>query len=260
MKKKIRYLIYAIINIISYSVIKYFKIINRNKTKVFVYTDSRGFEISKIKNRKSPFSSYLLGLIKKYSCDVYISPEKHTTIFDFLHKLKLKGGSSKYDYVIAHIGVVDFSPRPYTDIEAIISLKKHKIIDTFGEQFYNILTKLDIYNESYLGEKTSSIISFNTLKRVGKEFNTISNLIWITCNPVDIKWKGNYKRERPSNINLVNDKSIILKGYLNNIYSIIDFTELSLFEVQKYTCDNIHMSKKGMELIELKIEECLQKK
>lgn len=255
MKQNLRYLLFAIVKLISYLYIKCFKLINYGRTPVFVYTDSRGFEISKLYRRKTPFSSYLSYLIKKFKTDIFICPEKHTTIFDFLYQLKNSGGSSKYKHVLAHIGVVDFSPRPFNEVLPILQLKKHKIIAVFGEDFYNELCQVQVYEQEYLGQKTASILPENKLGKIADEFNKIDNLIWITTNPIDVSWRGNYMRDRPLNINLVNDKSKQLLTMLNNHVKVIDITDMTIENVHIYTCDNIHLSLTGMELIKNEIKK-----
>lgn len=215
---------------------------------MFIYTDSRGFEISQAKNRKSPFSSYINYFVKNYNCDVFICPEKHTTIFDFLDMIESKNKS--YDYIISHIGVVDFSPRQAKEIKPILSLKKNKIKKVFGEDFYQKLIKFKTYKTKYLGELTSSLIMVEFLPEIAKKFNELDNFIWITCNPIDINWDGNYFRKRPSNINIVNEKSKKILTLLNDKINVVDLTNWNIEEIHRYTCDNIHMSSDGMNLIE----------
>ncbi|WP_108802667.1 SGNH/GDSL hydrolase family protein [Aquimarina sp. Aq107] len=253
-RKRIRQFLYVLVNIRTYLYLLFYKFKNHNSKKLFVYTDSRGFEISQIKNRKSPFSSYLSYLVKNYNCDVFICPEKHTTVFDFLYKYqKLK--HKKYHAVIAHIGVVDFSPRPASQIEGILNLKKNKIENCFDKEFFYQVNDIKIYPEQYMNEDTTSLLPTELINKVAEEFNKIDDLIWITCNPVDLNWRGNYKRDRPVNINVVNDKSIVMKGLLSDRVRVIDFTKFSMEEVHKYTCDNIHMSPDGMKLIENELKK-----
>ncbi len=257
-KTKIRHFLYVLVNIRTYVFLGFYKLLNFRKPRLFIFTDSRGFEISKIRNRKSPFSSYLLYFIKRYNCDVFICPQKHTTIYDFLYtysKLQHRG----YKYTIAHIGVVDFSPRPEATIQAILKLKRIKITSCFGQDYYNRSLKTKRYKETYNGEPTAAILPEEQLGEIAVRFNKIPQLIWITCNPVDLKWAGNYKRERPANINMVNNKSIILKQLLHPEIKIVDFTSFTMVEVRKYTCDNIHMSAEGMMLIERALKDIIEK-
>lgn len=255
MKQNIRYLLFAVVKIMSYLYIKLHKITNFNKTPFFVYTDSRGFEISKLYRRKTPFSSYVSYLIKAFKTDVFICPEKHTTIFDFLYQLKSSGGDSKYKHVLAHIGVVDFSPRPIKEVLPILQLKKHKIIAVFGEAFFEELCQVQEYEQEYMGQKTASILPEDKLERIATEFNKINNLIWITTNPIDVNWRGNYMRDRPLNINIVNQKSKQLMTLLAKHVKVVDITDMTIKDVHVYTCDNIHLSITGMELIKNEIKK-----
>ncbi|MFT7420413.1 MAG: hypothetical protein ACI9QN_001338, partial [Arcticibacterium sp.] len=107
---------------------------------------------------------------------------------------------------------------------------------------------VSVYQEEYGGEKTASILKRSSLKAVSEKFIKIPNLIWISCNPVLLGWRGNYRRDRPQNINLVNDFSEEMCEYLSGKEKI-DLTKWSADEVKKYTCDNIHLSNHGMELI-----------
>ncbi|QLG45242.1 hypothetical protein [Costertonia aggregata] len=156
--------------------------------------------------------------------------------------------------MIAHIGVVDFSPRPKSTIGEILKLKKKKIISCFGEGFYKEIIQLEMHPTMYMKEHTAAILSKKAIPKIASHFNTIPGLIWITCNPVDLNWRGNYGRDRPANINIVNEKSILLKKALGPEVKCIDLTKLSLEEVHEYTCDNIHLSAKGMKLIEKELK------
>lgn len=257
MKKYIRYFIFAFVNFKTFLFLNFYKLLNRNKKRVFIYTDSRGFQISKAFTRKSPFESYVSHFVKKYNCDVFICPEKHTTIVDFLYQLKKSGGPAQYDKVISHIGVVDFSPRGASEVRPILELKKHKLLSVFGPEFFDKLLGNEVYEEEYMGQKTSSILSYNSLKDVAAKFNEIPNFLWISCNPIDVSWRGNYMRDRPININIVNTKSIELIPLLQDQVQVIDLTDWSLEQVHQYTCDNIHMSEEGMNLIKNKIIELI---
>jgi hypothetical protein len=256
MKKNLRKIIYLAVNFLSWIYLGFYYLKNSNKPKVLIYTDSRGFEISKMYNRKSPFNSYSNYFIKNYRCDVDICPEKHTTFFDFFDKINRKD-LSNYKHIICHIGVVDFSPRPVSEINNIFKLKKRKIINVFGVDFYKKLIVSPHYETEYLGEKTGSIIHENNIPRIAEELNKLENLIWISCNPVINEWKGNYTRERPKNINIVNEKSKSILSNLLDKINVIDFTDFSKDDVMKYTCDNIHLSPKGMSFLEQEIKNIL---
>ncbi|MCR9249732.1 MAG: hypothetical protein NXI20_04880 [bacterium] len=255
MKSSIKRTIYKLIVFGTKFVGGIWKIKNAQKKKILVYTDSRGFEITKLINRKNPFSSYVNYLIKNYNTTFYICPEKHTTIFDFLEVfLKSK---DRYDHVIVHCGVVDFSPRPISQIKEILTLKKNKIVSQFGDAFFQELLQFPGFDVEYFGEKTTAILPVDYVHEVANKLKEIENLIWISCNPVDINWRGNYKKDRPDNINIVNDCSKLMKAKLGRDEMVVDLTDFSLEQVYKYTCDNIHLSQDGMEYIEKKLAEII---
>ena len=253
MKQYIRKGFYLVVNFLSWIYLKFHYLKNFNKPKILIYTDSRGFEISRIINRKAPFNSYIDFFVKNYRCQVYICPEKHTTFFDFFDKINRKDLST-FKSIICHMGVVDFSPRPVSDINSIFELKKSKIIGCFGAEFYKELLASPFYETEYGGEKTCSIIHENNVSRIVEELNKINNLIWISCNPVIDDWRGNYKRDRPKNINIVNEKSKSIISGLSSKVHVVDMTEFSEDEIKQYTCDNIHLSPEGMNYIEQKVK------
>lgn len=257
MKKYVRYFIYFNVMLISKILVKFYALKNCAKKRILIYTDSRGFEITKLYNRKNPFSSYARYFIRNYNCEVYLCTEKHTTLFDFFYIINKK--SKKYDFVILNTGVVDFSPRPISQINAILDFKKNKIVNLFGLNYFESLKKFDGYDTIYMGEKTSAILPENYILNFAEKFEQINNLIWITCNPVDVNWRGNYSKSRPLNINMVNEKSKLLLKNLNRT-KVINYTDWSLDEVHKYTCDNIHYSLKGMNLIENNIKRIINEK
>ncbi|ANC41468.1 hypothetical protein A6V27_14370 [Hafnia alvei] len=67
---------------------KCYRFKNQKKPKMFIYTDSRGYEITKLWNKRNPFSSYVGELIKKYNVEYHICEQDSTTIIDFLYTYK----------------------------------------------------------------------------------------------------------------------------------------------------------------------------
>ena len=259
LKKQARSIIENIIQLHSQFIVNIYKIKNYNSKRILIYTDSRGYEISSIFSRKSYRKSFIQDLIMNYKCDVFICPEKHTTFYDFFETQE-NYKMNKYDFVICLIGVVDFSPRPISQIEPILKLKKGKILNNF--MVSNDSMKLTTLHGSYYnGEPTSSLVGLKSVSSIVNKLNAIDNLIWISCNPVDLNWRGNYFRDRPENINYVNEvsKSIISYNKHKNFH-VLDFTNWNLEEVRKYTCDNIHYSKEGMELIKNSIIKYINEK
>ncbi len=192
-----------------------YKIRNYKKKKILIYTDSRGFEITKLCNRRNPFSSYIGYFIKKFNVDYYLCTEKHTTTLDFLNVYHRKK-SKNYDYVILHTGVVDFSPRPKSMLNSIYEKKKMLIKKFISPKLFDEHKK-ENYKEQYMGELTNSIYSKKIAKEnILPELREINNLIWISCNPVLKDWLGNYKKKRPDNMNIVLDFSLIFMEGISN--------------------------------------------
>jgi hypothetical protein len=251
-KIQIRSIVENIVKLHSQFIVNIYKLKNYNSKRILIYTDSRGYEISSIFTRKSYRKSFIQELIKKYNCDVFICPEKHTTFYDFFETHE-NFKKNKYDFVVCLIGVVDFSPRPLSQIEPILKLKKYKISNnfTFSDDLKKLTTQHDAF---YNGETTSSLVGLKLVPKIVNKLNSINNLIWISCNPIDLNWRGNYFRDRPENINYVNEVSKSLISHeKNNNFHVIDHTNWNLEEVRKYTCDNIHYSKDGMRLIKKSI-------
>lgn len=234
--------------------LKYYRFKNRKKPKLFFYTDSRGHEITQKKNKHNPFSSYISYFIKNYNCDVYVCEQKSTTIIDFLKKYN--ESSKDYDFVISHVGVVDFASRPLSQATEIIKNRSSYLKEVLKEKNYSRLLSFSGYDVLYEGKPTSSIAPDFVLDDLLKEVNKVANLIWISCNEVDLDWRGNYKRERPSNSDMIIEKSkYFVSGLKTN--KIVNLTLLNKQEIHKYTCDNVHLSEEGMNLIENKIKELI---
>ena len=224
----------------------FYRFRNKNKKKILIYTDSRGHEITRLKNKHNPFSSYANYFIKNYNTTTQICPEKHTTLYDFLYFMKYN--KSHYDYVISHTGVVCFAPRPYTQGQDVVKLKKEKIVDLFGEEIYNQILQFEGYPEKYLGEKTTAIVPEFMVDLISQELNKIPNLIWIACNPVVDGWLGNYNKPRPENLGIVSEKSKKVIQNLKNV-KVVDITNWTESEIKKYTCDNVHLTIDGMRFL-----------
>ncbi|MEJ2767039.1 hypothetical protein VV869_24125 [Photobacterium sp. MCCC 1A19761] len=218
---------------------------NHQKKKVLIFTDSRGFEITKMTNRKNPLSSYIRYYIENYNTTVRLCRYKHTTILDFI--AEYRGKYDEYDLIILHCGVVDFSPRPMSNGQYVHSSKKEKCIKLFGEE-----PKFDTYSTEYEGELTRSLYNKDFLDDyILSELKSIPNLLWISSNPVIEGWDGNYKRKRPKNMNIIQKLDNHLISNLPLVISLWDWTNE---DVKRYTVDNIHFNKMGFDklLVEMK--------
>lgn len=235
----------------------YYKNKNKNKKRVLVFTDSRGYEVTKPKNRKNAYSSYVKKIIKQYNTDFYICPEHSTTLIDFLYQYKINIQSGlTYDYVIAHIGIVDFSPRPLSMLDSMMQTKLHKL------KYLNLpIAEMKKYQTEpfpveYYGQKTKNFYSENFfIERILSELKKIDKLILIGCNEVDLSWRGNYWRERPENINIVLDYN----KHFYNLDRFLDLSHLSLAQVHNFTVDNVHLNSSGFNYIYKLIENEIQK-
>jgi hypothetical protein len=202
-----------------------YKIKNRSKKKILIFTDSRGHEITKLKNKHNPFSGFSSYFIKNYNCDVFICPEKPTTFYDFFYYLETT--KKQYDHIICHVGVVDFAPRTTKQGMEILDNLAYKIDYVFGEEARNELMGMKPYEEEYEGHPTMALVPESFIDRVATKMNDYSNIIWVSCTPIDINWQGNYRRQRPKNSNMVNSKSVALIERLKTD-KIVNFTNLNL--------------------------------
>lgn len=219
--------------------------------KILLYTDSRGINIP----GHYDFQHYSTRLILKYNVDAYLCPEKWTTILDFLALWK-QTKIRNYDFVILHAGIVDASPRHQQVAYNKIYLDKKNIFDdVFSEKKISAYLKTDLKCD-YEGDKTINMYSLQMAEEnLIPRLIEIPNLIWIGTNRIDKTWRGNYWKERPENIQLVEEYS---KLFTNKLPRVIDLLEAwSLAEVRYFTFDNVHPNKEGSEFIYRKIENII---
>jgi len=239
--KKIMQMNYSIKVSLINKKIHFFQKCNQNKKKILLYTDSRGFEISNKFYKIDPFCFYPSYFIKNYNVDLYLCPEKHTTLMDFI---KIYEQSEKnYDFIIAHVGIVDFSPRHQSvALKEIYPLKRDWYNKIFGEK--NMLTHLESnFDDMYEGENTINMFSLEMAEQYLLPYLiTIPNLIWIGCNKVIPEWRGNYFRDRPKNIHIIEKYSELFCKKLENP---IDLSNWDHNDIKKFTYDNIHLTKSG---------------
>jgi len=222
------------------------KLKNHNKKTMLIYTDSRGFEISKIYNKKNPFSSYVYDLMKIYNVTYKIAPKSRTTIIDFLYYYE--NLNQQFDYVLLHLGTVDFSPRPKDMLKKIYNEKKEEINSLFTkEELEKNLTRIMSYNH----EALEAFYDIETLKNsVIPRLLKINNMIFIGSNRVLLDWNGNYQKERPKNINMIMRYNTELKNHLKHY---IDLSKWEESEIKKFTVDNIHLNREGFNFLLKKI-------
>jgi hypothetical protein len=230
----------------------FYRIKNRNRERVLVFSDSRGFDIVKRETRFNPFNGYAGLLIKKYNVHYSICPERPTTIIDFLKRHE--GKCNNYDFIVLHAGIVDFSPRHRSVAKKLIYEQK-PYDRIFGKD--NMMTHLGgNLGVEYEGEQTINMFSLEMAEKfLIPRLAKMNNLIWIGCNNFVDGWEGNYFKPRPKNIKLVEEYSRLFARSLPNCVDLSDWDENA---VMLYTCDNLHLTKAGHEELYRRIDNKIQ--
>lgn len=232
----------------------FFSFINRNRKKVLIYTDSRGFKVEELFNNRNPFSSYVGSMIKKYNVTFSLMPYKHTTILDFLFEYENKWANANFDYVVLHCGIVDFSPRGELSVPAIQNKKLLKVESGYHKLFKNYPR----YDIKYNNEYTSSLYSIPFLKSyILPKLRSIDGLIFIEPNKIDTNWAGTYPNTRPENMNIIFDYVDIIS---NELKDVIKLSLWDLTNVRRYTTDNVHYNVHGFDYILDKLQGIIDEK
>ncbi|WP_448213044.1 hypothetical protein [Colwellia sp. MEBiC06753] len=221
---------------------------NTDKPKLLIFTDSRGYEVVHPWNRKSAYASYVGELCKKYHVEHVICPEFSTTVIDFLYEYQQRVAAGKqYDAVIAHVGVVDYSPRPVSMLNDMMRTKSHKIKALFPESEFDFYQYHgEQFAELYFGKPVKNFYSEAFLtEQVLPQLLAINNLIMIGCSPVLENWRGNYWRDRPQNMNMILSYSAHCRAKLEHF---IDLSTWSESDIKANTIDNIHLSQSGFDV------------
>ncbi len=256
-KSYIKVLIYFFVHV-------YYKVkfnILKKKSRILIYTDSRGFLVNCFLCNKTPKNSYIDMLSEEYNIDYQLCTKKHTTILDFLDYVENKD-ISKYSHIVIHLGIVDFSPRPLSQFDKVYNLK-NKLAKRL---FPNIEMKQQYYDDLYENEKTFSLYNVEYLRDVilPKLINIskLTYIIWLGVNKVDLEWNGNYFKTRPSNINNILIYQNSIKDFLtinDSNVKYIDIDKIENFKNKLHTVDNMHLSIDGFVLFNKVIKEALEK-
>lgn len=225
----------------------------RGKKRILLYTDSRGKNIG----QQFHYIHYSEKLSRKYSVEAVLVPHKWTTIIDFISEYKASAHyQNDFDLIILHTGIVDFAPRPISSLrETIYPQKKEKFDNLFGEARIKEHLSQDLGVE-YYGEMTGNMYSKEMAKDVIiPELLKIPNLLWISGNQSKSTWVGNYWKERPKNMYVLDEYVHLFEERLPQVLSFMDWTEE---EIKKNTFDVIHPNKKGSNLIYNKLEKKLK--
>ena len=224
---------------------------SRRRPRLLVYTDSRGLNVASRLVRRHYNGSYVHRLQWRYSTDYVVSPHSHTTILDFLNYVANRKLDA-YDAIIMHCGIVDFSPRPLSNVERVRAGKQG--MPLFGELFAaNAEYYANPWSVEYEGEPTINLYSLEYLRTtLLPSLQAIPNLIWISPNRFVAGWNGNYARGRPANIgSVVAEFEAAVKAGLPRV---VDLWKWSDREVRTFTIDNIHFSRPGFKRLTALIE------
>ncbi|MCC6233677.1 MAG: hypothetical protein IT580_13590 [Verrucomicrobiales bacterium] len=170
-----------------------------------------------------------------------IVPYRHTTVVDFLWEYEKCAAWA--DIVVAHVGIVDFSPRPKRDAwENVYGLKRERYDEVFGREAMrgHLEGCMDC---EYEGQPTQNLFSLEMAREsLLPRLRSIPNLIFVGCNGLVPGWEGNYTRGRPANMAVVMDYSRLLCGGLARPVAFDDWGQA---EIRRYTVDNIHYTPEG---------------
>ena len=227
---------------------------NGSRPRILLYTDSRGFRIRGRYAVNDPMHFYPGELVKRFNVECHICPEKHTTLVDFLHTYQ--SSSRDFDVVVAHVGIVDFSPRGRKSAREQLYLSKKSLYDeVFGEDAMERHLAGNLGFE-YEGDQTINMFSLAMAEEsLLPRLRAIPDLVWIGCSRFVAGWRGNYFRERPPNISIVEDYSRLFCETLPNCVDLSDWSDM---DVKKYTCDNVHLTVLGGQVLLARLKEATE--
>jgi len=239
-------------------------------TKILLLTDSRG--VHKPAGSTHVVYSERLAKVPGLSVTAYLCPYQWTTIPDLLAIIE-RHGAANYDYVVLHAGIVDHSPRPLrqmldklydpsettpeAEAEALLEQRKFgakKIVNRkkpvldalFGEAaMREHLTRP--FEVEYEGERTVNLYSMEMLEAsLLPRLAAIPNLVYVSSNDIVPGWNGDFPRQRPANIAVIEAYSRALSKALPNAINLHQWTQ---DQVREYTCDNMHLTAAGSDWI-----------
>lgn len=244
--------------------------------RILVFSDSRGQHKPAGANHKI-FAERLATEVKDVEVDLVLCPMKWTTTLDFFIYAK-QFGIDQYDHVVLYTGIVEWSPRPqgsaindlYNNTlgsnddawklntrdysKKIVNNKKCVFDEFFGEE--QIKSYLNNpFDTIYQGQKTINMYSHDMARNLAGKLSQLDNIIFINANKVLSDWNGDYKKERPVNMNVTEKYSEIFTETIG-LDRTVNIASWSNDDVKKFTCDNIHLTKAGSDVI---FEELIEK-
>lgn len=233
--------------------------------KILIFTDSRGQHKPTGTNHEV-FPNRLKNEVKNLQVDLLLCPMKWTTTLDFLEYIS-NVDTSDYDWIILYTGIVEWSPRPQKS--AINDLYNNKNTNNEGKWFSNtrdyskkiVNNKSKVFNRlfgekeikgylsnafdiEYEGQQTINMYSLDMARIIAYKLKTIDNLIFINSNRVLSNWEGDFKRERPKNMNITHKYSDLFSEVLGED-KVVDLRIWNEKDIKTYTCDNMHLTESG---------------
>ncbi|QXD22922.1 DUF115 domain-containing protein [Opitutia bacterium ISCC 51] len=234
---------------------------------VLVFTDSRGQHTAQ--GTEHLVFGDMLAKLDGLKVDGFYCPYKWTTTLDFLSSFD-RDQLKAYDLIVLQTGIVDFSPRPFSnavhdlydckteensenlslntrDYSRKVRNWKKPIFDRiFGEE--TMSEHFDApFDSFYNGEKTINMYGLDMARlRLIPLLNDLPNLLYINTNRMAADWNGDYPRERPRNMPIIHDFSEL---YSKEIKQQVDLSSWTDREIKLYTTDNIHLTEEGNNFI-----------
>jgi|GEM_PF-1861112 len=237
--------------------------------KLLIYTDSRGQHTPRGQN----YDVFAVRLAKRgdIEANLLLCPMKWTTTVDFLDYIS-RVPPNTYDYIILQTGIVDWSPRPQPSAindlydnktpinlgndqlntrdysKKVINNKKHLFDDIFTEKEMLAHLSKDLGVE-FEGHPTINMYSLEMAEKyLLPRLQAIDNLLYINSNRFVPGWKGDHARGRPANIGITENYSALFRDALGP-EKVIDLLGWNHEDIQRYTCDNIHLTEAGSDLV-----------
>ena len=238
--------------------------------KLLIYTDSRGQHTP----RGAPaYDVFALRLAQRPDVEakVALCPMKWTSTIDFLDYLD-EHKMESYDHIILYTGIVEWSPRPQASAisdlydnkaphnlangeintrdysRKVINNKKASFDAIFGEKAMRRHLGRD-FGVEFEGQPTVNMYSLEMAeKHLIPRLAALDNLIFINSNRFIPGWEGDFARGRPTNIGLTEQYSALFRDALG-VAKVIDLLKWDEVDIRKFTCDNLHLTKAGSDLI-----------
>jgi hypothetical protein len=235
---------------------------------ILIFTDSRGQH--KPLGQNHLLFSERLALDSRLKVKIFLCPFKWTTTVDFLQHFP-SSELKKFEAVILYTGIVDWSPRPVSS--AINELYNNQTtanlsnleVNTNDYQKKIVNNKKDAYDSifgfeamrmhfsnhfpiDYEGEYTTNMYSIEMARAslIGR-LSEIDNLLFINANRFVPGWRGDYKKDRPSNISITHEYSDFFSQALAD--RLVDLRAWDNNDVMRMTCDNLHLTRDGSDYI-----------